>query len=459
MEVQNLIKDLNSASIQMIWDGGDFILNVPHAISLTKETTELINKHWDEIEYRIRGPALQWRLEGTNIVKLFEGDCFEVMKTMPENLVDLIATDPPYGFYLMGKNWDKAVPSVNIWKECLRVLKPGGWALIMSSPRQDLLFQMFSNLRSAGFDIGFSSLYWAYATGFPKAHKIRKGSKKEDGVDPLEGLYAGYQPKPAVEVIIMAQKPLSEKTYAKQAEFNEKGGTWLDDCRIPYSDSEGDSPPENMKGEDGKNQSRFPANLITNDDILDDGKTHEGGYYPSKRGDSEYCGLSGLTSQRTGKIKDKGGFSKYFSLERWADNLPFIIVPKARKREKEFGCEDIIPQQIDQSRNDPNAVGCNNPRNRGGKKSKNFHPTVKPIILMSYLITMGSREGDLVFDPFCGSATTCLSARLLKRASIGIEKDPDYFNIAATRMKYLNLQSHIKREVKDGEPEIFEILG
>ena len=176
---------------------------------------------------------------------------------------------PKSGF--MGKDWD-VLPSVEILKECCRVLKPGAFALWLMTPRQDSQMEFLLRLKQAGFMIGFSPIYWAYASGFPKAGNVSKladksleckreangkgtaglgknnpahngGFKADYDLMPepataaaaaLNGSYCGFQPKPAVEVVIVSMKPLSEKTYVAQALKNRKGITWLDDCRIPY---------------------------------------------------------------------------------------------------------------------------------------------------------------------------------------------------------------------------------
>src|SRR6266852_476165 len=208
-------------------------------------------------------------LPGKETNVMYQGDALTVLKSIEDNCIDCLVTDPPYGYSFMGKDWDKAVPSVDIWKECLRVLKPGAFAFIMSAPRQDVLSQMIIRLSEAGFRTDFTSLYWAYASGYPKAANIAKmvdkklGTYKEGAVLPssrivrqennfatfsrktaanpqsdhakeLDGSYGGFQPKPAVEVILVAMKPLSEKTFVDQTLKNGKGVTWLDDCRIPY---------------------------------------------------------------------------------------------------------------------------------------------------------------------------------------------------------------------------------
>lgn len=115
--------------------------------------------------------------------QLIFGDCqTELPKQQPET-VDLVVTDPPYGYSFMGKDWDKAVPSVAIWRECLRVLKPGAFAFVMSSPRADVLAHMIVNLSDAGFRTDFTPIYWAYASGFPKAMNIGKAVDKRLGLE------------------------------------------------------------------------------------------------------------------------------------------------------------------------------------------------------------------------------------------------------------------------------------
>ena len=141
------------------------------------------------------------------------GEALDVLRQIPDNSIDLIVTDPPYGYGFMGKQWDKALPDPRIWAECLRVLKPGGFVFVMASPRQDVLSRMIIALEVAGFETGFTSLYWTYAAGFPKAHNIGKAVEKKLGVKRMDGAYAGFQPKPAVEVILVVMKPLDRKGF------------------------------------------------------------------------------------------------------------------------------------------------------------------------------------------------------------------------------------------------------
>ncbi len=456
MNAQELIDELKSKDIILKFDGTHLIWTPPVEIVPEKQVEELVRQHYDEIIERIGIRPAQWFKGKPN--RLFQGDCLKVMDMIPTGFVDLIVTDPPYGLEFMGKDWDKVVPSIEVWKECFRVLKPGGFAFIVSSPRQDVLSKMIFNIQDAGFKTDYTSLYWTYATGFPKAQNIGKavdkkfgaerevveerkqhdirnngyGTKKTEFIekilgDPvtpeakkLEGSYAGFQPKPAVEVILVVMKPLIEKGYTDQALDNGKGISLLDDCRLPYPDE--DTP---SAGDHTGKSGRFPANLLISDDVLDDGNL--------KNGDGRVIK----------KQAESGTYSRFFSLDAWAEkNKPFLIVPKPSQAEKEFGLDDILGQQVDKTKKDSDASDSDNPKNSGGKERKNFHPTVKPILLMSYLITLGSREGDIILDPFCGSGTTCLSARLLKRGSIGIDKNPEYYEMAKKRLRALTLASY-----------------
>lgn len=421
------------------------------------------------------------------------GDCLKELKKLDDNSIDSCITDPPYGYSFMGKDWDKAVPSVEIWQECLRVLKPGAFLCVMSAPRSDVQMHMIQNLTKAGFRLDFTPIYWTYASGFPKAGNIGKMVDKRLGTErgklqarvgyvndvnhkggdytgefpdnnpitdeakALDGSYAGFQPKPAVEVIIVAMKPLSEKTYVDQALKNGKGITWLDDCRIPTDqpDYEKNTNRTNVKGHWGNSegdaevianpQGRFSANLLVSDDVLNDGRTFKGEKRTKilarkGRGDNGTYGDYGKTIHNTPSYPDSGSYSRYFDLDKWAKTLPFLIVPKASKSEKNEGLNNF---QIKQSQGGGGGIGdykddVNSASGKYGSEkapARNFHPTVKPLKLMSYLITLFSREGDIVLDPFVGSGTTCLAAKKLKRKYIGIERESEYVEIAKARLE------------------------
>ncbi len=413
-------------------------------------------------------------------------DALTVLTGLESDSIDLLCTDPPYGIGFMGKDWDKALPDINIWKECLRVLKPGAFAFVMSIPRADCLSRMIISLEDAGFRVDFTPIYWTYASGFPKAQNIGKAvdkrlgaerevvgmtagmgkqnpewngtarGRKENSFKPeyevtepsspqgkaLDGSYGGFQPKPAVEVIIVCMKPLSEKTFMDQALTNGKGITWLDDCRIPY-ESEGDeenatpgtTPPtetlsilgNRIRTPHNLSTGRFPANLLVSDDVLNDGRILKTGNLnkPQSAGDSTVNCYGKYGDRDRYAVGDSGSFSRYFDLDKWwAKTFPFLMVPKASKSEKNKGLGDAVPRT---------EHGSTPRKNEAVNKSPNSHPTVKPVKLMSYLITLGSREGDTVLDPFGGSGTTALASERLGRKCITSEIEEKYCEISAKR--------------------------
>ena len=477
------------------------------------------------------------------INKIHKIDALQGLKQLESNSIDLIVSDSPYqldstrerfgkkgsaeakygtdgafqraskGF--MGKEWD-VLPEVDVLKECLRVIKAGAFSFWLMTPRQDSQAEFITRLKQAGFNIGFTPLYWAYASGFPKAGNIgkmvdkRMGAerevigKKESGIGKafnkgqwrseseevdittpqakaLDGSYAGFQPKPAVEVIIVAMKPLTEKTYVEQALKNNKGITWLDDVRIPYV-SDGDRENSKVGFIDGlkcntymeeslynrkedykPQQGRFPANLLVSDDVLNDGSvtksttTSSVGGWGTTTFNNNRDEVDGLKISYERGHNDSGSFSRYFDLDKWHINklpdsvkktFPFMIVPKASSGEKNDGLNEFEGKYMDESREIGSAGGCN-PRNRGAEtERKNFHPTVKPTKLMEYLITLGSREGDIVLDCFAGSGTTAIASRILTRNFICFERDAEYHKIAEARIKDYMEQTKLTEMIK-----------
>lgn len=439
---------------------------------------------------------------------LLNGDCLEKLKELYDESIDLLCTDPPYGYGFMNKDWDKAVVKTEVWKECLRVLKPGSFAFVMSAPRQDVMSHMIVNLDKAGFKTDFTPMFWAYASGFPKAMNISKMVDKKLGFEPtkiseksysspdfseeqftkqgsmmqtsetseriqcyntkptspeakkLDGSYAGFQPKPAVEVILVCMKPLSEKNYTDQAMKNGKGITWLDDCRIPTNEVfsvrndfsqrvttiTNNQTPDFYSNEKG----RFPANLIVSDNSLDMGKKTKSQHTKSIGGFGVACNTFGLDDDKhTVDYKrgfdDSGDFSRYFSLDQW--EAQFVITPKPSKSEKNKGLDKYLINQdkyggkflttgkLSPSKvNDGRKTEIDNPFQRGETVRQNIHPTVKPISLFRYLVTLGSRTGDFILDPFMGSGTTAIACETLARNWIGIELNPQYYEIIKARI-------------------------
>lgn len=463
---------------------------------------------------------------------IYNRDCVgeKGIRILPDNCIDLLATDPQYGWNFMGKDWDVAVPNVDTWRQCFRVLKPGAFAFIMSGPRLDCLIENGMRIREAGFMISFTPMFHCFAGGFPKAGNISKmvdkrlGAKREIVINPLaerttnsqqisqkkysthklgesltissvatsqtkalDGSYSGFQPKPSVEVVIVAMKPLSEKTYVDQALKNGKGITWLDEGRIPYKTQEdideasnknrhadfGSGSRENkVYGEDKRSRAeqgnydaskgRFPANLLCSDDILNDGKSgHSTGHYSYQLKKSPYEGGWKSLKDKGNLKENNNSFSRYFSLDSWWEKklkqlpesvrrtFPFLIVPKATKSEKNKGCENLYWEkdnsnfgyhQIDRKKwewlgKEEERIYKETGKRVSLKASGNIHPTIKPLKLGFYLATIGSREGDIILDPFGGSGWMAIVAKALGRHYIIFETIKENVKIAKARLE------------------------
>jgi len=236
--------------------------------------------------------------------KLMLGDNISSLKKLPDNSIDSVVTDPPYGLSFMNKKWDYDVASVEFWKEVYRVLKPGGHILSFGGTRT--YHRMVVNIEDAGFEIR-DQIMWIYGSGFPKSLNIGKA------VDKLEGneravigenknhrkttglLELGFQDgkeksfntkgnsdwegwgtalKPANEPICVARKPLSEKSVAENVLKWGTGGINVDGCRVGNEggtmkvdiDKDSETLFEGGRHNKGKvaelNEGRFPANII-----------------------------------------------------------------------------------------------------------------------------------------------------------------------------------------------------
>lgn len=352
-------------------------------------------------------------------VNLLLGDCLTVLRDLEENSIDSVVTDPPYGLAFMNKHWDYSVPSVDVWKEVFRVLKPGGHLLSFGGTRT--YHRMVVNIEDAGFEIR-DQIQWLYGQGFPKSLNLGNGW--------------GTALKPANEPIVLARKPISEKTVADNVMKWGTGGINVDGSRIEGTKPSvpnpvlngGDIYSKNNPGQGrcGKmsdnSQGRFPANLILDEEagrLLDE----QSGNRPSKNGGSA-PGFSHWGRSVTGKTEnvnrrdDSGGASRFF------------YCAKASKRERNAGL-DLPPVKV----NDGRQTEIDNPFQRGETLRVNSHPTVKPISLMEYLVRLITPPNGVVLDPFMGSGTTGIAAKNLGFSFTGIEREESYLQIAKARIE------------------------
>ena len=414
-------------------------------------------------------------------MKLYHGDCLEELKKIPDNSVDSIVTDPPYGLSntkpaqvadvlrswisgdtnvvpakrggFMGKDWDSFVPPPAVWEECYRVLKPGGHMAVFAGTRtQDL---MGLSIRLAGFEIR-EQLNWIYGTGFPKSMDVSKAIDKAAGAErevlserPAYGIGGkgilnghsegatakvtapatdeakkwegwGTALKPATEPIVLARKPL-EGTVANNVLTYGTGGLNIDACRVgddvrPKGASTGEVLSENssMSGPNtgrtvvGTVTGRFPANVLLDEHAAKEMDKQSGvsvsrvrkhrDSHEAKESTAAY-GDYGVAAYDRG-TSDEGGASRFFPVFKYQAKAPKKERPVV---EKEDG-------------------------------TKVQHPTVKPVALMEWLVTLVTPPNGVVLDPFAGSGTTLQAALNEGFDPIGVEQDADYIQLINKRL-------------------------
>ena len=375
------------------------------------------------------------------INKILCGDSLEVLKDFDDNYFDSVVTDPPYGLAFMGKKWDYDVPEVNLWKEVYRVLKPGGHLLSFAGSRT--YHRMAVNIEDAGFEIR-DMLGWLYGSGFPKSHNIGKavdklqgnerehlgkkikkagditggnfkkgGNYKDKEINITKGNSEwegwGTALKPAHEPIVMARKPFNT-SVAENVLTHGTGGINIDECRVGTEKrkSKGMSSLGVMHDDDWKpkdieteSTGRFPANII-----------HDG---------SEEV------------------------LEVFEESSRFFYCAKASKAERNMGLDDF-----DKKSNAFMATknGTSGKASKGMERFKtqpkaNYHPTVKPIKLMEYLVRLVTPKEGIVLEPFAGSGTTLIACKQQGFNYIGIEKEQEYCDIAEARLKAVQVQGEL----------------
>lgn len=382
----------------------------------------------------------EWRVD--------HGDCLELLRAMPAASVHAVVADPPYGLSFMGKKWDYDVPSVEVWSECLRVLKTGGHLLAFAGTRTQ--HRMAVRIEDAGFEIR-DMIAWVFAQGFPKSHN-------------LKGEWQGWGTalKPALEPITMARKPFPGTVAANVAEWG-TGAVNVDGCRVEAGDgrpliiSHGDgfgsgkhvtAYGDGLSGSRSggtTTQGRWPSNLIH------DGSEEVLAGFPdangSKPGSFQRVKTSrglpgGGFGQERAHMRDRTNLAKP-GYEDYGSAARFFYCPKASKADRDSGCEGL--EEVRTARGSSNNltqwVAGERTFDQLDEKSKAFatttrnpHPTVKPTALMQYLCRLVTPPGGTVLDPFCGSGSTGKAAMLEGFNFVGMEREAEYVEIARRRI-------------------------
>ncbi len=388
------------------------------------------------------------------IDSIIHGKSEEVLSKLPDSCISTVISDPPYGLrtyyqktiettllkwlqgddkYIPGgkgfrnSDWDSFVPPPYLFKQVLRVMKPGATALIFAGSRtQDI---MAMSMRLAGFEIK-DTMFWIYGNGFAKGIDISKGIDKKKGFADERGYIettGGLAQGTGNTVKLYTGKQLSDKGYCDEAKI------W-----------------------EGYNSSLKPAY----EPIIVAIKPCKGGYVTS----ALKHGVSGFNIKKAkfSKLSEEDSFKRYPSN---------IIVDKSigYKIDKQHkGCSDYFkniesdvlycPKASPVERNigldnlEPKIFGCLNGSLDGSlgmnTNRSNFHPTVKPLRLMQYLVDLTSMPSDeqVYLDMFLGSGTTALACVQSNKKFIGIEQSEEFCGIADARVDYARMHA-IQRKI------------
>jgi site-specific DNA-methyltransferase (adenine-specific) len=425
--------------------------------------------------------------------KVYQGNNIDVLKTFEDNSIDSIVTDPPYGISFMNKHWDYDVPNARFWKECLRVLKPGGHMLVACGTRTQ--HRMAVNIEDGGFEIR-DIIAWIYGSGFPKSHDISKAIDKKLGAErKVIGInqnaigrkdnkgkfepkvdskiaekerksditapstqeakqYEGWGTalKPAMELWTLARKPI-KGTVAENVLKYGTGGINIDECRVATDDDIsgvssktsiwGDGKSKQVESNGNEQGGRFPANVIH------DGSEEVVKLFPSEAGGGLRTPNNNKMTNYTNTYTPKE--AQYSELNTYGDTgsaARFFYTAKASQKERNWGLKNFEKKYTASAEFRPNHMekalkGENgNPYGRWQPK-KNIHPTVKPLGLMRYLVRLITPKGGVCLDPFLGSGTTAVACKAEKFNYIGIELMPEYVEIAEARIKAETVQYDI----------------
>jgi DNA modification methylase len=425
--------------------------------------------------------------QGTEQIRVIHGDCLDVMRTLDDASVDAVVTDPPYELGFMGRRWDSTgiAYSVELWREALRVLKPGGHLLAFGGSRT--YHRMAVAIEDAGFEIR-DCIMWLYGSGFPKSHDVSKAIDRMYGAErPVVGEWSmpgrgsrsveqaygltndsgtitapatpeaerwdgwGTALKPAHEPIVVARAPMpAGVTVAANVLEHGTGALNIDGCRVPTTDGyevAWDRPvstnisagafvnPESRHTVDlsayRPSGGRWPANVVH------DGSAEVLERFPNvttQRGEITRKPVPGIYGGGKGLPAGTGtyGFDESGSAAR------FFYTAKASRSERDAGLESMPAR----------ATGMSNGAQRHGEGydkgqdiglnrvtlKRNHHPTVKPLALMRWLVRLVTPPGGVVLDPFAGSGTTGLAARAESMRAILVEREAEYIDIIRGRL-------------------------
>lgn len=429
--------------------------------------------------------------------KVLAGSCLDRLLELEDCSIDAVVTDPPYELGFMGKSWDSSgiAYNVEVWRQCLRVLKPGGHILAFGGSRT--WHRLAVAVEDAGFELR-DSIAWIYGSGFPKSLDVSKAIDKAAGAErevvgksnrhgggKMEGHSFQVSPdipditapatpeaqkwqgwgtalKPAFEPVVVGRKPLTGTVAANVLEWG-VGGLNIDGTRISNNEPKQSRPAptkaegwgmggEGKEGWESSSAGRWPSNVMLDEytaGLVDEQSgTRLGSATASKTslGSGEKSEIHGWGGKITAIYDDKGGASRFF------------YVAKASKRDRNEGLDGLPERELREGlkRSQPGSFEMFEAKGAIGAARQNFHPTVKPTELMRNLIRLVTPLGGTVLDPFTGSGSTGKAAILEGMQFVGCELTEEYLPIIQGRIDWAVDQ--VKAEKLAEEQKAAEVL-
>ena len=393
--------------------------------------------------------------------QILEGDNRDTLKTLADNSIDAIVTDPPYGIDFLGKSWDANTGALETYQECLRVLKPGGHILAFSAART--YHHLAVTLEQAGFEIR-DQIMWIYSSGFPKSQDVGRSIQRSMGVKETRkqklntngGITNMGDRLEHQDQSLLERKPEVDITVVTDPEAVQWAGwgTQLKPAHEPIALAR-----KPMKGSIKDNVLKHGVGALNIDatrvDVeADEIESFQKNWDRDNAGMGEYQKLDGSVAHGADQLKDmKKDIREYVPQGRFPSNVlgdipdyqKYFYCPKVSRSERHLGFEDPGPM-FSGSRFDVYMPtnGTTDPEKtimaveEKLKDKGNNHPTVKPIELMKYLIKLITPPGGIVLDPFNGSGSTGCAAVALGYEYIGCELDPAYVEISKRRIEKYN---------------------
>ena len=380
-------------------------------------------------------------------MKIVNNDCLQELRKMKTHSVDSIVTDPPYGVNIANLDWDKTLPSLEIWRECFRVLKTGGYIAAFSSART--YHRLAVDMESAGFETQ-NMLAWIHTRGYPKGISLSREFDKTDGVPVPDDEFREYLKKGINE------SPYKIKDLEKILGTNNMFTHYLGRSQSAYPTFKKWQVLKNLLKLDNRYDSLFEKIEKKRQEVHSQAEGEKGGvYFPSlgknfKRHEPKSELAKKWHGWRTGKMCLRPCLDPIYLGQK-------PPIRPVRENVKLYGVGGLNVEGCRVKGKFPTSIMIDNsevfgeaslnfnsfgfyPRATLQERKKFPHPTIKPLSLIKHLVRLVTPKGGVCLDPFTGSGTTAIAALTEGRDFIGMERDKGYFEMSKARLKSLTLK-------------------